>query len=74
MQKKIKGFVDRIEGKIAVLYLGKNEDIKIDLPIKLLPKEIKEGTHLNITIDIDKDLDKETSQSIEDIRKQMMGN
>jgi hypothetical protein len=74
MAKKIKAFVDRIEGKIAVVYLGKNEDVKIDIPLKFLPKELKEGTHLNINIEIDEKENENNSSEIDDIRKKMMSN
>lgn len=45
--------VDRIEEGIAVLLIRPEEDYEIQLPIKYLPQEVKEGSILNINMEID---------------------
>lgn len=46
--------IDRIEDKgVAVLLVGDDEKMQIDLPAELLPKGAKEGDHLRITIALD---------------------
>lgn len=74
MKKSVKAFVDRIEGKIAVVYLGKNEDCKLDIPVKFLPKGIKEDTHLNIDFSVDEEAKKDGENEIDELRRKMMGN
>ena len=60
MQKmqSIKGFVDRIEGTVAVVLLGDDESVKVSLPISWLPKGIKEGTVIKFGVSIDEDATK----------------
>lgn len=43
--------IDRFEGKIAVIEL--EDRSMLDLPIRLLPEDSKEGDVFNITIDQD---------------------
>lgn len=73
-KKSIKAFVDRIEGKLAVVYLGANQDYKVDIPVKFLPKGITEDTHLKIDFSVDEVANKELVDEIEDLRKKLMGN
>ena len=73
-KKKIKAYIDRIEDSLAVVYLGDNEDYKIDIPLKFLPANIKEDTKLTITFEINEEEKKETANEIEELRKKLMGN
>ncbi len=72
MKKSIKAFLDRIEGDIAVIYFGEDEDYKVDIPVKFLPKEISENIHLKIDFSIDKKVTKEKGNSVDDLRKRLM--
>lgn len=74
MKKVIKAYLDRIEGNIAVLYLDKGESIKVDFPLKFLPANIKEGTYLKLTFDIDKKSGEKIAKEIENLRKNLMEN
>jgi hypothetical protein len=48
------GVIDRIEdNEMAVVLLGDEEDIQVDLPLSLLPAEATGGDHLRITIELD---------------------
>ncbi len=44
--------IDRIVNNIGVLLIG-DEELKVDFPLKLLPKGSKEGSWLKITVEID---------------------
>ncbi|HHU49956.1 MAG: DUF3006 domain-containing protein [Caldicoprobacterales bacterium] len=48
----MKAVVDRIEGQIAIVLFG-DDEIKADIPLVLLPEGTKEGSHLNITFELD---------------------
>ena len=50
--KKFVANVDRIEEKIAVILLGGDDKVQLDLPLKYLPKGVKEGDHLRIEIEL----------------------
>ena len=60
---KIKAIVDRIEGQLAVIRF-KNFRGEIILPLKALPKDAKQGTVINFSIE--KDV-KETDELKEEI-------
>lgn len=48
----MKAVVDRIENYIAIV-LFENEEITVNIPLALLPEGTKEGSFLQITIDLD---------------------
>ncbi len=48
----MKAVIDRFEGDYAVVLFGADE-ILVNIPIKLLPEGVKEGTLLNVAFDID---------------------
>ena len=50
--KKFVANVDRIEEKIAVIILGDDDKVRLDLPLKYLPKGIKEGDQVRIGIEL----------------------
>ena len=58
--------LDRIEGSIAVLLVRNDEEIKINIPLFLLPSGSKEGDILDITIDKD-------VQETEDAKERVSG-
>jgi hypothetical protein len=63
----IKLIIDRFEGKYAILESqGKNPMI-FNFPRHLLPKEAKEGTILNINIDIDHEETKRKKDKIQNL-------
>jgi hypothetical protein len=47
---RMKAVIDRIEGKLAVLLMGEDGSIKVNMPLILLPEGCKEGDVLDITI------------------------
>jgi hypothetical protein len=48
----MKAVVDRIEEQIAIVLFGEDE-IKVNIPLVLLPEGTREGSHLNITFELD---------------------
>ncbi len=48
----VKAVIDRFEGDFAVVLFG-DKEIKVDIPIELLPKGAKEGSWLNISFVMD---------------------
>ena len=46
----MKAVIDRIEGKLAVLLMGEEGSIKVNMPLILLPEGCKEGDVLDIGI------------------------
>lgn len=49
---QMKAVVDRIEEQIAVVLFG-DEEIKVNIPLELLPEGTREGSHLSITFELD---------------------
>ncbi|MFN8670928.1 MAG: DUF3006 domain-containing protein [Candidatus Sericytochromatia bacterium] len=74
MKKSVKAFLDRIEGDIAVIYLGSKNDFKLDIPLKFLPKGIKENTNIKIDFSINQDDNKKNESNIDDLRKKLLEN
>ena len=48
----MKAVIDRFEGSFAVLLVGKDE-VRVDLPRKLLPGGAQEGSWIDITLGLD---------------------
>jgi len=60
--------IDRIEGKIAVLEL--EGETFIEIPVKFLPKGVKDGDVLKISIEVDyKAKDKKVKELQDKLRK-----
>ena len=48
----MKAVVDRIEDQTAVVLFG-DEEIKVDIPLQLLPEETGEGSFLQVSFSLD---------------------
>ncbi len=59
----MKAVIDRFEENLAVVLFG-DEEIKVDIPKKLLPKGAKEGSWLKVSIDLDKEGTKKQEEKI----------
>jgi hypothetical protein len=46
----MKAVIDRIEGKLAILLVGEEGSIKVNMPLTLLPERCREGDVLDIGI------------------------
>ena len=52
--KRTRGVIDRIEDDgAAVVYVGDDESVKVDLHAALLPEGASSGDHLQITVKLD---------------------
>jgi hypothetical protein len=52
--RRTRAVVDRIEdGGTAVLYVGEDESLKVELPASLLPEGAESGSHLSINVSLD---------------------
>jgi hypothetical protein len=49
----MKAVIDRIEGNLAVLLMGEDESLKVNMPLALLPEGCGEGDVLGIAINKD---------------------
>ena len=63
----IKLTIDRFEGKYAILEFQDRNSIIFNFPRHLLPQEAKEGTMLNINIDIDQEETKRRKDKIQNL-------
>ena len=63
----IKLVIDRFEGKYAILEFQDRNPIIFNFPRHLLPQEVKEGTVLNINIDIDQEETKRRKDKIQNL-------
>jgi hypothetical protein len=53
--RQIRAVVDRVEdNEMAVLSVGDDGKIQLDVPLALLPKGASDGDHLRITFSLDK--------------------
>jgi hypothetical protein len=51
--KRTRAVVDRVEGEVAAVYVGDDEDVPVDLPASMLPEGAEGGSHLVITVRLD---------------------
>jgi hypothetical protein len=53
--KRTRAVVDRVEDGTAVVLVGEDESVSVDLPVSLLPEGAEGGSHLVITVKLDED-------------------
>ncbi len=71
----LRAVVDRIEdGNVAVLMIDNDDDtqMQLDIPRVLLPSKSDEGTHLRITIKIDKESRSDTAERVKALREKLL--
>jgi hypothetical protein len=69
MPSTMRAVIDRIEGKLAVLLMGDDGCIKVNMPVALLPVGCKEGDVLDVTFKKDEN----ATQEANDRSKSLMG-
>lgn len=67
----LNAYVDRIEERMAVIVLADDDEVSFDLPLKYLPRGIKEGDYLRIGIEPAPDETEEARQRIEKLQKEL---
>jgi hypothetical protein len=69
----IHGVIDRIEdNEMAVVRLGDDEDVQIDLPVSLLPQGATDGDHLRLTIRLDEESRASTQDRIRQLQEELL--
>lgn len=66
----MKAVIDRIESEYAVVLFG-DEEIRVDIPRKLLPKGAKEGSWLNVNFELDPEGEKKQREKIEGLLEKL---
>ena len=59
--------IDRIEGDLAVLVLYDDDQVKFNMPVRLLPEGAREGDHLLMTFAEDKGSREAETKRISDL-------
>ena len=71
MKKSVSMIVDRIEDDRAALVLSDDDEVKVNLPAKLLPDGVKSGDHLEVTFKIDRARTAEVGAQVEDLLEKL---
>ncbi|OGC04009.1 hypothetical protein A2276_05270 [candidate division WOR-1 bacterium RIFOXYA12_FULL_43_27] len=61
---KIKGLIDRIEDGIAVVYLGDDEDVTLEIPTCYLPDSAAESDLVTFKISLNSRKTKEAKEKV----------
>ncbi len=70
--KRTKGVVDRVEdGGTAVVHVGDDESVKVELPASLLPAGAGDGSHLVITVSLDEGSRKAAEDSVKALQDKL---
>ncbi|MDQ3253580.1 MAG: DUF3006 domain-containing protein [Acidobacteriota bacterium] len=69
---KTRGVIDRIEdNEMAVVLVGDDEAMSIDVPLSLLPKGAGDGDHLTITFTLNKESRAEAEDRVKAIQERL---
>lgn len=70
--KRTHGVVDRVEdGGTAIVHIGDDESVKIELPASLLPAGAGEGSHLVIAVTLDEASRKAVEDSVKALQEKL---
>ncbi len=69
----MKAVIDRFEGDYAVVLFG-DKEVKVDIPIKLLPREAREGSWLNITFEVDQEGTRKQEEKVKGLLDKLTNN
>lgn len=70
-QTKIRGLIDRIEDGFAVILLGDEEEVVVELPDCYLPPDIKEGDLVTFKLEVHCKKTKEAKQKVSQMIKSL---
>lgn len=62
----MKAIIDRFEGDYAVVLFG-DEEVKVNIPKKLLPEGAREGSWLNVMFELDQEGSEKQKEKIGDL-------
>jgi hypothetical protein len=63
--------VDRVEDGVAVLVMSDDDTVKLNLPVKYLPKGARDGDHLQVSFKMDEKGRKEQKSRVSDLLKEL---
>ena len=63
--------VDRVEGNLAVISLGEDEEVEIELPLKYLPAGTVEGDHLRIRFEPAPESKERARKRVEELKEEL---
>ena len=70
--KRSRGVIDRVEdGGRAVVLVGEDESVKVELPSELLPEGAADGDHLTITVKLDAESRKRAEESVRELQEKL---
>ena len=70
--KRTRGVIDRVEdGGTAIVHVGDDESVKVELPASLLPAGAGDGSHLVITVSLDEDSRKAAEDSVKALQEKL---
>jgi len=69
---EIQAVIDRFEGSKAIVFLGE-EEVQVVWPRHILPKEVKEGDILQVTLQIDHGATAAAKAEAENLLEQVLG-
>lgn len=70
--KRVRAYLDRIEGDVGVLLLGEQEEQAVQFPLAYLPANIREGAVLRLHFEPDREDEEATHQAVEEVRGRLM--
>ncbi|MBS4029858.1 MAG: DUF3006 domain-containing protein [Clostridiales bacterium] len=68
----MKAVIDRFEEDYAVVLFG-DEEIKVDIPKKLLPEGVQEGSWLRVSFELDQEGTQKQKEKIKDMLDKLSG-
>jgi hypothetical protein len=63
--------IDRIEEGWAICTLYDDERVQLDLPIEYLPAGVREGDHLDVTFEVDRESTEKEKKKAEELLKKL---
>jgi hypothetical protein len=73
-KSKMKATIDRVEGNLAVLLIGDKGEVKLNIPVTLLPEGSKEGDILDISIIRDEKTTDKTKKRVSNLIDKLKNN
>ena len=70
--KRTRGVIDRIEDNgTAVVLVGEDEGVSIDVPASLLPEGASDGDHLSITVTLEAESRKSAEDRVKSLQEKL---
>lgn len=67
----MKATIDRIEGELAVLLMGEDGRVKVNMPLVLLPPGSREGDILTISIERDPEATRQAKDRVSGLMEKL---